>query len=61
MQFYKRKNKVKLLCTLQALHTWNSKHIQTQQGISLTIKEQNGHKFRDTMCSKDKFQLDFVS
>ena len=61
LQFYKRKNKVKLLCTLQALHTWNRKHIPMQQGISLTIKEQNGRKFRDTAGDKDKFLLDFVS
>ena len=31
-----------------------------QQGISLTIKEQNGRKFRDTAGDKDKFRLDFV-
>ena len=61
LQLYKRKNKVKRLCTLQALHTWNRKHIPTQQGISLTIKEQNGRKFRDTAGDKDKFRLDFVS
>ena len=56
LQFYKRKNKVKLLCTLQALHTWNCKHIPMQQGISLTIKEQNGRKFRDTAGDKVKFR-----
>ena len=61
LQLYKRKNKVKRLCTLQALHTWNRKHIPTQQVISLTIKEQNGRKFRDTAGDKDKFRLDFVS
>ena len=55
LQFYKRKNKVNWLCTLQALHTWNRKHIPTQQGISLTIKEQNGRKFRDTAGDKDNF------
>ena len=52
LQFYKHKNKVKQLCMLQELHTWNSKHIPTQQGILLTIKEQNGCKFRDTAGDK---------
>ena len=61
LQFYKRKNKAKRLCTLQALQAWNHQHIPMPQGISLTIKEQNGRKFRDTAGDKDKFHLDFVS